>query len=151
MSSHVGSVQSGERPKTVAALAESGAPATGTPGVEGGGGRPKVSISVMRAALAAAGVPTAGLLERAEFEALYWRLQEGEAPPETLGAGAAAAVSPGAVDAAPRGARETVLGNCTRCGSADRLKFCSRCQAVRYCGPDCQRADVSRRFFGGLC
>ena len=40
--------------------------------------RPKVSISVMRAALASAGVPTAGLLERAEFEALYWKLQEGE-------------------------------------------------------------------------
>ena len=33
--------------------------------------RPKVSISVMRAALAAAGVPIAGLLERAEFEEIY--------------------------------------------------------------------------------
>ena len=39
--------------------------------------RTKMSISVMRAALAAAGVPIAGLLERAEFEALYWKLQEG--------------------------------------------------------------------------
>ena len=36
---------------------------------------PKVAISVIKAALAAAGVPTAGLLERAEFEALYWKLQ----------------------------------------------------------------------------
>ena len=39
--------------------------------------------------------------------------------------------------------RETVLGNCVRCGSSDKLKFCSRCQAVRYCGPVCQKADVS--------
>ena len=39
--------------------------------------------------------------------------------------------------------RETVLGNCARCGSGERLKFCSRCQAVRYCGPGCQKADVS--------
>ena len=38
--------------------------------------------------------------------------------------------------------RETVLGNCVRCGSSERLKFCSRCQAVRYCGPACQKADV---------
>ena len=44
----------------------------------GAGARPKVALSVMKAALAAAGVPTAGLLERAEFEALYWRLQEEE-------------------------------------------------------------------------
>ena len=43
----------------------------------GSGERPKVAISVMRAALAAANVPTVGLLERAEFEALYWKLQEG--------------------------------------------------------------------------
>ena len=42
----------------------------------GAGTRPKVALSAMKAALAAAGVPTAGLLERAEFEALYWRLQE---------------------------------------------------------------------------
>ena len=41
--------------------------------------------------------------------------------------------------------RETVLGNCTRCGSGERLKFCSRCQAVRYCSPDCQKADVRGR------
>ena len=93
--------------------------------------RPKVSISVMRAALATAGVPTAGLLERAEFEALYWRLQEEEAPSASMAAAAAAA--------APR---ETVLGNCARCGSGDKLKFCSRCQTVRYCGSACQKADV---------
>ena len=43
---------------------------------------------------------------------------------------------------APGRARETVLGNCARCGSGDKLKFCSRCQAVRYCGPECQKADV---------
>ena len=106
--------------------------------------RPKLSLSVMRAALAAAGVQTAGLLERAEFEVLYWGLQEGEAPAAT--SGAAAAVSPGAA------ARETVLGNCVRCGSGDRLKFCSRCQLVRYCSPDCQKADVSlenRKGWGG--
>ena len=93
--------------------------------------RPKLPISVMRAALAAAGVPTAGLLERAEFEALFWRLQEGEAP-----TAAAATTAP---SEAPR---ETVLGNCALCGSGDRLKFCSRCQAVRYCSSDCQKADV---------
>lgn len=34
-----------------------------------------------------------------------------------------------------------VLGNCARCGSGDKLKFCSRCQVVRYCGPVCQKAD----------
>ena len=51
--------------------------------------RPKVSISVMRAALASAGVPTAGLLERAEFEALYWKLKEGGG-----GDGAGAALFP---------------------------------------------------------
>ena len=104
--------------------------------------RPKVSISVIKAALAAAGVPTAGLLERAEFEALYWRLQEGEAPPATLGAEAVAAAAPGAIP------RETVLGNCVRCGSGDRLKFCSRCQVVRYCSSECQKADVSGRGVG---
>ena len=37
---------------------------------------------------------------------------------------------------------ETVLGNCARCGSGERLKFCSRCQAVRYCSSNCQKADV---------
>ena len=46
--------------------------------VEGAGARPEVALSVMKAALAAAGTPTAGLLERAEFEALYWKLQEEE-------------------------------------------------------------------------
>ena len=45
--------------------------------------------------------------------------------------------------------RETVLGNCVRCGSADRLKFCSRCQVVRYCSPDCQKADVRCRKING--
>ena len=48
-----------------------------------------------------------------------------------------------AAAAAASAAPVTVLGNCARCGSGDRLKFCSRCQAVRYCGPDCQKADVS--------
>ena len=46
-------------------------------GGNGNGARPKVTIAVMKAALAAANVPTAGLLERAEFEALYWQLQDG--------------------------------------------------------------------------
>ena len=32
---------------------------------------------------------------------------------------------------------------CVLCGSSERLKFCSRCQVVRYCGPKCQQADVS--------
>ena len=41
-----------------------------------------------------------------------------------------------------------MLGNCVRCGSAEKLKFCSRCQAVRYCGAECQKADVSAK--GGL-
>ena len=41
--------------------------------------------------------------------------------------------------------RATVLGNCARCGSGERLKFCSRCNAVRYCGPECQKSDVSGR------
>ena len=44
---------------------------------------------------------------------------------------------------------QTVLGDCARCGSIERLKFCSRCQAVRYCGSDCQNADVSGGFGGG--
>ena len=60
--------------------AEGCSPACGGGGggsVPGAGMRTKMSISVMRAALAAAGVPIAGLLERAEFEALYWKLQEG--------------------------------------------------------------------------
>ena len=48
-----------------------------------------------------------------------------------------------AVSDAP--ARETVLGNCVRCGSSDKLKFCSRCQAVRYCSSECQKDDVSVR------
>ena len=52
-----------------------------------------------------------------------------------------AAPSPEAPGDAPR----TVLGNCARCGAADRLKFCSRCQVVRYCSSDCQKADVSER------
>ena len=39
-------------------------------------------------------------------------------------------------------APRTVLGNCARCGSGDRLKFCSRCQVARYCSSDCQKADV---------
>ena len=81
-------------------------------------------------------MPTAGLLERAEFEVLYWRLQEGEAP------SAAAAASPKT--------RETVLGNCARCGSGDKLKFCSRCNTVRYCSSDCQKADVSGRAWRGF-
>ena len=46
-------------------------------GGNGNGSRPKVSIAIMKAALAAANVPTAGLLERVEFEALYWQLQDG--------------------------------------------------------------------------
>ena len=38
-----------------------------------------------------------------------------------------------AAASAPEGApRETILGNCALCGSGERLKFCSRCQAVRY-------------------
>ena len=49
-------------------------------------------------------------------------------------AGAAAAAAPVVA---------TVLGNCARCGSGDKLKFCSRCQAVRYCSSVCQAADVS--------
>ena len=62
--------------------------------------------------------------------------EEAAAAPSTSGAAAAAFPSSG---------RETVLGNCARCGSADRLKFCSRCNAVRYCSPDCQQADVRGR------
>ena len=64
--------------------------------------------------------------------------QPSEAAAPDPAAGTAAAASP---KTAPR---ETVLGNCARCGSSDRLKFCSRCQAIRYCSPDCQKADVSR-------
>ena len=48
-----------------------------------------------------------------------------------------------AAAAAASAAPVTVLGNCARCGSGDRLKFCSRCNAVRYCSSDCQKADVS--------
>ena len=59
------------------------------------------------------------------------------APAPSFGAAAAAAL-----EGAPR---ETVLGNCARCGSDERLKFCSRCQAVRYCSSDCQKADVRGR------
>ena len=70
---------------------------------------------------------------------------------ETAGeAGVAASTAPGPAPretvsrASPAGAaRETVLGNCARCGSGDRLKFCSRCNAIRYCSPDCQKDDVS--------
>ena len=56
----------------------------------------------------------------------------GSQPRTPSGEGAASAASP------PR----SVLGNCARCGSSNRLKFCSRCQAVRYCGSECQKADV---------
>ena len=52
---------------------------------------------------------------------------ERESPPDE-----ATASAPG------DGPRETVLG------SADRLKFCSRCQAVRYCSSACQKDDVSK-------
>ena len=53
----------------------------------------------------------------------------------------AAAVMP-VVASAPAAPRESVLGNCARCGSDRKLKFCSRCQLVRYCGLECQKADV---------
>ena len=60
-------------------------------------------------------------------------------------AASASASAAAAATAAPTNApRETVLGNCARCGSAEKLKFCSRCQAVRYCGRECQLVDVRR-------
>ena len=68
------------------------------------------------------------------------RLEE-EGPSDSSSSAAAAPLN-----APPR---ETVLGNCARCGSGDRLKFCSRCQAVRYCGRVCQPDDVSERPGGG--
>ena len=68
----------------------------------------------------------------------------GEGPSGRLPKRSAAAP---AADASPR---ETVLGNCARCGSGDKLKFCSRCQVVRYCGRECQAADVSGRGRGGV-
>ena len=60
--------------------------------------------------------------------------EEGSRPHDPPSASAAAV---------PDAPRETVLGNCARCGSSEKLKFCSRCHTVRYCGPACQRADVS--------
>ena len=60
-------------------------------------------------------------------------------PPQPPPPDAAAEAAPDS-ESAPR---KTVLGNCARCGSGDRLKFCSRCQVVRYCSPDCQKDDVS--------
>ena len=56
---------------------------------------------------------------------------------------AAASVVAAAASAPGADLRETVLGNCARCGSGARLKFCSRCQVVRYCSSDCQKNDVS--------
>ena len=63
----------------------------------------------------------------------------GSSPPQSPEATAAAST-----------AAATVLGNCARCGSGDRLKFCSRCQVVRYCSSDCQKTDVSGRGGGGI-
>ena len=75
------------------------------------------------------------------------RPEEEGGPPEATAtqAGGGAAASPGSVP------RATVLGNCARCGSGDKLKFCARCQAVRYCGRECQTADVSERGEGRKC
>ena len=70
-------------------------------------------------------------------------MSETTAPAEADSAASAAEAS--APGPAPR---KTVLGNCARCGSGDRLKFCSRCQVVRYCGPACQTADVSVQLGG---
>ena len=58
-------------------------------------------------------------------------------PPKETAAAATTATLPAPL-------RETVLGNCALCGSGDKLKFCSRCNAVRYCGPACQKDDVRR-------
>ena len=54
------------------------------------------------------------------------------------------APSPSSPPEATGGTSKTVLGDCGRCGSTDTLKFCSRCHAVRYCGPACQKADVRK-------
>ena len=67
----------------------------------------------------------------------------GGRPPQSPSDAAEASTSGAAAAAPAAGDRETLLGNCVRCGSSDKLKFCSRCQAVRYCGPVCQKADVS--------
>ena len=66
-------------------------------------------------------------------------------PPQPPPDSAAAPVRGMAAATAPDNShpRETVLGNCAVCGSSERLKFCSRCNAVRYCGPACQKDDVS--------
>ena len=37
---------------------------------------------------------------------------------------------------------DSILGDCAHCGARARLKFCNRCQVTRYCGRDCQTADV---------
>ena len=69
--------------------------------------RPKVTLSVMRAALAAAGVPTVGLLERAEFEALYWNLQEGGVGGAGgVGTSSSATAAPSPSTMSPTGAAE---------------------------------------------
>ena len=70
------------------------------------------------------------------------------ARPQPTGAEASAAAGPSTSAATVTNSRDDsdpVLGICFRCGSGDKLKFCSRCQLVRYCGPDCQKADVSGR------
>lgn len=39
----------------------------------------------------------------------------------------------------------STLPSCAHCGAPDAPALCSRCKAVNYCGPDCQRADWKAR------
>lgn len=55
-------------------------------------------------------------------------------------AAAAAAAAADADTLAEAGPAAHACGNCQR-RPATKLKLCSRCRAVRYCGVECQRAD----------
>ena len=78
----------------------------------------------MKAALAAANVPTAGLLERAEIEALYWKLKEAAAAAASSSVPATAAPAP---SSDPPGAAEISAMVATAWEDAKRRGEVERC------------------------
>lgn len=81
-------------------------------------------------------------LDGARNNLLQLRLPEGSAAKAAHGA-AMAATAPGGVAyraALPGGQPAVAASLCAACGKDLAASLCSRCKAVRYCGPECQRA-----------
>ena len=71
-------------------------------------------------------------------------------PPQTVDPDEERRTTAGASSSsAPPSPTESLLGDCAYCGARARLKFCTRCQVTRYCGRDCQKADVRAVQGGG--